>query len=400
MHFRFMLDEEVRRQSFVKITNPDLLDVFDKPIPGGLHDPAMGPLGDGSSCKSCGQSSYHCNGHYGHIDLVSPSYNALLINTLNNLLNKTWFYCLHFRSSREEVENIFSQLKLIEKGDIIGARKLRLRQDLQDKKETDLALQDDIINREDRQGSHSSDPAFLSDNENQNENNVQASWDSFQLTEAISVVKEFLKKEEKKCVNCKCENPKIDKPTCGWFCVNGHSGADIRSNPIRSGRLDVTQSGGCEDKASSELVNASDGSWKVMEHSLTRKLAKVLLSNIALRNAHMNNSEHLTIICRWMDLQQSINMLFDIKTASKLASMSIPESYNRQPAMGYPPYFGLRLRHPQFLAHLDRNVAIREVDVTNLRGTHHGATMASVEIPTHPKKPGVSRRRLFFHAKD
>lgn len=49
VHFRFMLDEEVRRQSVVKITNPDLLDILDKPIPGGLYDPAMGPLDDGSS---------------------------------------------------------------------------------------------------------------------------------------------------------------------------------------------------------------------------------------------------------------------------------------------------------------------------------------------------------------
>ncbi|KAL6584551.1 hypothetical protein OROMI_003840 [Orobanche minor] len=137
-----------------------------------------------------------------------------------------------------------------------------------------------------------------------------------------------------------------------------------------------------------------------MEHPHTRQLTKVLLSNTALRNAHMNNSEHLTIICRWMDLQQSINMLFDSKTASKLASNQSQKAIYRQPAMGYPPYFGLRLRHPQFLAHLDRNVAIREVNVTNLRGTHHGTTMASVDIPTQPKKPGVSRRRLFFHAKD
>ncbi|KAL6559736.1 hypothetical protein OROGR_004853 [Orobanche gracilis] len=279
-----MLDEEVRRQSVVKITTPDLLDAFDKPIPGGLYDP-------GTPCKSYGRSSHHCNGHYGHIDLVSPSYNPLLFNTLNNLLNKTCFYCLHFRSSREE---------------------------------------DDIINREDRQGSHKSDPAVLSDNENQNENNVQASWDSFQLTEAISVVKEFLKKKEKKCANCKRENPKIDKATCGWFHVNGHSNADIRSNPVRSGRLDVTQSGGCEDKA------------------------------------HMNNSEHLTIIRRRLDLQQSINMLFDSKTASRPASSQSQEAIYRQPEMCYPRYFGLRLRHPQFLTHLDRNVAIKEVGLANL----------------------------------
>lgn len=48
VRFRFMTDEEVRSHSVVKITNPNLLDILEKPIPGGLYDPAMGPLDDGS----------------------------------------------------------------------------------------------------------------------------------------------------------------------------------------------------------------------------------------------------------------------------------------------------------------------------------------------------------------
>lgn len=117
------------------------------------------------------------------------------------------------------MENSFSQLKLIEKGDIIGAKKLRLRQKLQDKKKAEIILPDDIIDREDSQGSHTSHPVFLSDDENHNEHNKQTSWDSCQLTEAMSVLNEFLKKKEKKCMNCKRKNPKITKPTFGWFTV-------------------------------------------------------------------------------------------------------------------------------------------------------------------------------------
>jgi len=41
-----MSDEEVRRQSVVKITNPILLDSIERPVLGGLYDPAMGPLDD------------------------------------------------------------------------------------------------------------------------------------------------------------------------------------------------------------------------------------------------------------------------------------------------------------------------------------------------------------------
>ncbi|KAL8556183.1 hypothetical protein ACS0TY_003828 [Phlomoides rotata] len=425
VHFSFMTDEEVRRGSVVKITNSDLIDILDKPIPGGLYDPAMGSLDDRSSCKTCGQRSYHCPGHCGHIDLVLPSYNPLLFNKLYNLLSKTCFYCFHFRSSRVEVESSVAQFKLIEKGDITGAKTLSLRQKLRDQKKTEFGLPDDIIDQEDSQGSHTSHPAFLSDDENHSEHNKQPSWDSCQLSEAMSVLNVFLKKKEKKCMNCKRVNPVITKPTFGWFHVTGISSVEIRSNAIRSGRLDAKESGGCEDKALSEVVNASDYSWKgdsetaeahsfnaasdssnkhskkgvieninlnqglqdtsnyfsgpllpsevkdilrclweneapicsyisdiqqcftgniitgysmffletilvppikfrppakggdsVMEHAHTNLLGKILQSNIALGNAYMNYSERPRIISCWMDLQQSINVFFDSKTAT------------------------------------------------------------------------------------
>ena len=42
--FSFLTDEEIRRSSFVKITNPILLDTVERPVPGGLYDPSLGPL--------------------------------------------------------------------------------------------------------------------------------------------------------------------------------------------------------------------------------------------------------------------------------------------------------------------------------------------------------------------
>lgn len=44
VRFGFFTDDEVRKHSLVKITNPNLLDILNKPLPGGLYDPAMGPL--------------------------------------------------------------------------------------------------------------------------------------------------------------------------------------------------------------------------------------------------------------------------------------------------------------------------------------------------------------------
>lgn len=53
-----------------------------------------------------------------------------------------------------------------------------------------------------------------------------------------------------------------------------------------------------------------------MEHPQTVLLGKVLESNIALGNSHVNNLERSKIVNRWMDLQQSVNVLFDSKTAT------------------------------------------------------------------------------------
>ena len=52
-----------------------------------------------------------------------------------------------------------------------------------------------------------------------------------------------------------------------------------------------------------------------MEHPHTVLLNKVLEANIALGNAHANKLEYSKIVRRWMDLQQSANVMFDSKQA-------------------------------------------------------------------------------------
>lgn len=46
VRFSFMTEEDVRQHSFLKVTNPILLDNVERPVPGGLYDPVMGPLDD------------------------------------------------------------------------------------------------------------------------------------------------------------------------------------------------------------------------------------------------------------------------------------------------------------------------------------------------------------------
>lgn len=65
-----------------------------------------------------------------------------------------------------------------------------------------------------------------------------------------------------------------------------------------------------------------------MEHPQTVLLSKVLQANISLGNAYNNDLQSSKVIVRlWMDLQQSINLLFDSKTAmSKYSFLPISQS--------------------------------------------------------------------------
>lgn len=51
-----------------------------------------------------------------------------------------------------------------------------------------------------------------------------------------------------------------------------------------------------------------------MEHPHTVLLSKVLQCNLSLGDAHINK-ENAKVLRRWLELQQSVNMLFDSKTA-------------------------------------------------------------------------------------
>ncbi|KAL7258614.1 hypothetical protein ACSBR1_004685 [Camellia fascicularis] len=511
VRFSFMTDEEVKSHSVVKVTNPILLDNIGRPIPGGLYDLAMGPLDEQSPCKSCGQRSFHCPGHCGHIDLITSVYNPLMFDMLHTLLQRTCFFCLHFRASRSQVEKCALQLELIAKGDIVGAKRL------------------DSLS-----SSESIDPG-------DSEHGKQG-WTSVQFTEAVSVLNKFLKPKFVECKNCNAKNPKISKPTFGWFHMGGLSAANTRANIIRGCKLGGPRSGEDEENASPEVVNVDDcplGSdldtaetdslkeavngiedsrrerhgrkkgervsrefskqknffsgpilpsevrdivkllWEneahlctficdiqreqcntsgnrvgysmffletilvppikfrpaaksgdsVMEHPQTVLLSDVLRSNIALGNAYVNNSERSKIVNRWMDLQQSVNILFDGKNTMRQSKRELapgicqllekkegifrqkmmgkrvnfacrsvisPDPYLAVNEIGIPPYFALRLTYPERLTPWNV-VNLRDAIVNGSEiypgATHYVDKLSTVKLPASKKmRLSISRK--------
>eukprot|EP00257_Ricinus_communis_P020216 XP_015579396.1 DNA-directed RNA polymerase I subunit 1 [Ricinus communis] len=480
--FSFLTDEEVRKHSFVKITNPRLLDLVERPVPGGLYDPALGPLSERTICKTCGQRSTNCPGHCGHIDLVSPVYNPLLFNFLHKLLQRTCFLCFHFRMQRGQVEKCIKQLELIVKGDIVGAKRL------------ESVSPSEALYPEESDLSHESCPTIHSGVQcNDGEHTRQQGWTSLQFTEAMSVLNNFLKPKFKKCKNCESSNPNITKPTFGWFHTSGMSDASIRANVITGhqlggllgseieGTTDVEDAAEPGDQHSgtkkhkkkerkevleftrqkstfskqllpSEVKEKLELLWKnearicsfisdlqqqefgkrkagpamffletilvppikfrpptkggdsVMEHPQTVLLSKVLQSNISLGDAHINK-EHSKIVRRWLDLQQSINTLFDSKTAKgpgqregapgicqllekkeglfrqkmmgkrvnyACRSVISPDPYIGVNEIGIPPCFAVKLTYPERVT--PWNIAKLRNAVINGSECHPGAT--------------------------
>ncbi|KAL6145258.1 hypothetical protein ACLB2K_055946 [Fragaria x ananassa] len=252
--FSFFTDEEARKQSVVKITKPDLVDELGTPVPGGLYDPAMGPLDDRSDtlCKTCGQRSVNCRGHFGHIDVVLPVYNPLLFNVLYKLLQRTCLGCFHFRTSKELVEKCVSKLELVMKGDVVGAKRL----------DSDTPNEYSYLD-EDGEGN----------NIDRDKHSKPERWTSLQFTEAMSILEDSLETQQK-CKNCKFKNPKITKPTFGWLQMTGAGNA--RENVIRGcklvGPLSVQDEGeSCGDDVDAGISDISCASSLVTQDTATKK---------------------------------------------------------------------------------------------------------------------------------
>ncbi|KAL8261668.1 hypothetical protein R6Q59_025717 [Mikania micrantha] len=524
VRFSFMTDEEVRKHSVLKITNPVLLDTVGRPTQGGLYDPLLGPMDDQAPCKSCGQQAFNCPGHCGHIDLVLPVYNPLLFDTLFNLLRRTCFVCRHFKAGKQEVELCTSKLMKIAKGDVAGAKN---HVKYSDSKDIDL---------EEGDGSHVSSFGSQSDGPTKN---GHAFWTSVQYIEARSVLKEFLGKATKSCSQCESRNPKITKPTFGSFRMEMTT-ADAQKNFFKGYQLgssrDEEELLEDEDDKTSEVINVNEQSeddrvdtagtnsssvasskqkkikkkyskpsdfmelkkkysgsllpsrvisiikdlWEneaglcsficdmqqldqlngsaksssysmffihallvpptkfrpaaaagdsVMENPQTVLLGKVLESNLALGNAQINKLEGSKIADLWKDLQQSVNVLFDSKTATNpnlknvntgicqllekkegifrqkmmgkrvnfaCRSVISPDPYLAVNEIGVPPYFALRLTYPERVT--PWNAGKLKDAIVNGSNIHPGAThyadkVSIVRLPQSKKmRISISRK--------
>ncbi|KAM3279841.1 hypothetical protein ACQJBY_046924 [Aegilops geniculata] len=364
--FGFYTDDEVRRLSVKRLTRSERLDAKNCPVPGGLLDPAMGPVNANDTCKTCAQQPDQCPGHFGHIELSKPLFNPLLFDTLRDLLRSTCFTCRKFRLSAQLVDRYARELELLARGDVVQAKNLQDSAVLEESLEMD---EDDSVDK----------PASPSDRGNK-------TWTSIQLKEAHSIFSKLMKKRVNKCANCGMKNPPIKCQIYGWLTIQGTDGSAVRRKAIADYNLEgdghipnpngTGVSGLTDDsvKASSNQTKdlsddrpllttevesilkdlwekearfcmllcdfqqnlcvsekrrgyemfflksmlvppnrfrpSTSSSLGIMEHPQNVMLSKVQEANLVLQHdsAHLN---HMDILTRWRDLQTSVNLFYD-----------------------------------------------------------------------------------------
>ncbi|KAL6272994.1 hypothetical protein ACE6H2_023686 [Prunus campanulata] len=373
IRFGFFTDEEVRKHSFVKVTSPILFD-------------------DSTLAKRVVRQHIHAR----VIVVILTLFCQLIIPCCSTFF--TNFY-------KEPVEKHVSRLKLIMKGDVLGAKRL----------ESDSPSEYSDCNGS---GNHI-------DNDSK-----QQGWTSLQFTEIMSVLDKALPTHGKECKNCKAKNPKISKPTFGWFQMSGSDHA--RENVLRGCNLEGPLTGQDEEASMLEDENFNNVATRmqkgqgskvlseffkqknslsgdllpteVMEHPQTVLLSKVLEANVSLSQT-LTNLEHSRTIRRWRDLQESISVMFNSKTAAgqgqrdaapgicqllekkeglfrqkmmgkrvNFACRSVisPDPYLAVNEIGIPPYFATRLTYPERVT--PWNVDKLRNAIVNGSEIHPGAT--------------------------
>eukprot|EP00038_Savillea_parva_P018392 m.23403 g.23403 ORF g.23403 m.23403 type:complete len:1794 (-) comp4077_c0_seq1:138-5519(-) len=135
--FGAFTEQDIRRLSVCRVTNPSAFDTLMHPTAGGLYDPAMGPLGPTETCPTCQLSGQQCPGHVGHIELPLRVFHPAHFKTMMTLVRGSCTTCHRLRAPRAAVHLLEAQLELLDNGFLLEAK------DLEDSRDDAAAGMDD-----------------------------------------------------------------------------------------------------------------------------------------------------------------------------------------------------------------------------------------------------------------
>jgi DNA-directed RNA polymerase subunit A' len=110
IRFGVLPPDEIRRLSVVEIHTSDTYDEDGGSISGGLMDQRLGTLEPRQRCRTCGNISINCPGHYGHIELAVPVIHVEFAKQIYKILSVTCRGCGRLLLNDEEYE-VFSKTR-------------------------------------------------------------------------------------------------------------------------------------------------------------------------------------------------------------------------------------------------------------------------------------------------
>jgi len=128
--FGLMNPEEYREMSATKVITADTYDDDGFPIDMGLMDPRLGVIDPGLECKTCGQRSGSCNGHFGHIELAAPVIHVGFAKLIRRLLRGTCRECNKLLLTEDEKDEFLGDIERTKglKQDVSDVTKAAIRE--------------------------------------------------------------------------------------------------------------------------------------------------------------------------------------------------------------------------------------------------------------------------------
>ena len=111
IRFGLMDPETYRDLSATKVITADTYDDDGYPIDMGLMDPRLGVIDPGLECRTCGQHSGSCPGHFGHIELAAPVIHVGFTTLMRRLLRSTCRECGRLTLVEEKMDEYRDQQK-------------------------------------------------------------------------------------------------------------------------------------------------------------------------------------------------------------------------------------------------------------------------------------------------
>ncbi|GJD05633.1 DNA-directed RNA polymerase I subunit rpa1 [Galdieria sulphuraria] len=113
--FSFYKTQDIRKLSVRQIYSPVAFDSLQRPVRGGLYDPALGVLDRSVTklCATCHLGYADCPGHFGHIELALPVVHPVLFPLLIKVLRAKCWYCHHFRLGTRTKKLFIAKLRFL-----------------------------------------------------------------------------------------------------------------------------------------------------------------------------------------------------------------------------------------------------------------------------------------------